>query len=168
MTGFRTKLILKRALYNLLVTALAVAWVIPQLASAETKLDVELAAGYAWDDNVGLDELERATGESDEVTSLEIQGSAEFSFDDRASVRISAGLVDDSYQKFSISPDGALSFLEAPDFEEKDSYVVAIGVANELLITSFDIEISVTNYAFSYEAKDTLLSLGYNVPSTNG
>ena len=42
---------------------------------------------------MGLDELERATGESDEVTSLEIQGSAEFSFDDRASVRISAGLV---------------------------------------------------------------------------
>ena len=50
---------------------------------------------------MGLDELERATGESDEVTSLEIQGSAEFSFDDRASVRISAGLVDDSYRKFS-------------------------------------------------------------------
>jgi len=84
-----------------LVTALAAAWAIPQLASAETKLDVELAAGYAWDDNVGLDELERATGESDEVTSLEIQGSAEFSFDDRASVRISAGLVDDSYRQFS-------------------------------------------------------------------
>ena len=84
-----------------MVTALAAAWAIPQLASAETKLDVELAAGYAWDDNVGLDELERATGESDEVTSLEIQGSAEFSFDDRASVRISAGLVDDSYRQFS-------------------------------------------------------------------
>tara|TARA_B100000035_G_scaffold40801_1_gene30689 strand:+ start:562 stop:1449 length:888 start_codon:yes stop_codon:yes gene_type:complete len=84
-----------------LVSALAAAWAIPQLASAETKLDVELAAGYAWDDNVGLDELERATGESDEVTSLEIQGSAEFSFDDRASVRISAGLVDDSYRQFS-------------------------------------------------------------------
>ena len=50
---------------------------------------------------MGLDELERATGESDEVTSLEIQGSAEFSFDDRASVRISAGLVDDSYRQFS-------------------------------------------------------------------
>ena len=84
-----------------MVSALAAAWAIPQLASAETKLDVELAAGYAWDDNVGLDELERATGESDEVTSLEIQGSAEFSFDDRASVRISAGLVDDSYRQFS-------------------------------------------------------------------
>ena len=84
-----------------MVTALAAAWAIPQLASAETKLDVELAAGYAWDDNVGLDELERATGESDEVTSLEIQGSAEFSFDERASVRISAGLVDDSYRQFS-------------------------------------------------------------------
>lgn len=66
-----------------------------------TEFGLELAAGYAWDDNVGLDELERATGESDEVTSLEIQGSAEFSFDDRASVRISAGLVDDSYRQFS-------------------------------------------------------------------
>ena len=62
---------------------------------------MELAAGYAWDDNVGLDELERATGESDEVTSLEIQGSALFSFQDSISMRISAGLVDDSYQKFS-------------------------------------------------------------------
>ena len=70
-------------------------------ASGGTEFGLELAAGYAWDDNVGLDELERATGESDEVTSLEIQGSAEFSFDDRASVRISAGLVDDSYRQFS-------------------------------------------------------------------
>ena len=70
-------------------------------ASAGTEFGLELAAGYAWDDNVGLDELERATGESDEVTSLEIQGSAEISFDDRASVRISAGLVDDSYRQFS-------------------------------------------------------------------
>ena len=50
---------------------------------------------------MGLDELERATGESDEVTSLEIQGSALFRYQDRASLRISAGLVDDSYQKFS-------------------------------------------------------------------
>ncbi len=63
--------------------------------------DLELAAGYAWDDNVGLDELERATGESDEVTTLEIQGSALFSYQDRASLRVSAGLVDDSYQEFS-------------------------------------------------------------------
>ena len=63
--------------------------------------DLELAAGYAWDDNVGLDELERATGESDEVTTLEIQGSALFSYQDRASLRVLAGLVDDSYQKFS-------------------------------------------------------------------
>ena len=73
----------------------------PAHISAGTELGLELAAGYAWDDNVGLDELERATGQSDEVTSLEIQGSAEFSFNDRASVRISAGLVDDSYRQFS-------------------------------------------------------------------
>ena len=63
--------------------------------------DLELVAGYAWDDNVGLDELERATGESDEVTTLEIQGSALFSYQDRASLRVLAGLVDDSYQEFS-------------------------------------------------------------------
>ena len=73
----------------------------PAHISAGTELGLELAAGYAWDDNVGLDELERATGQSDEVTSLEIQGSAEFSFNDRASVRVSAGLVDDSYRQFS-------------------------------------------------------------------
>ena len=69
--------------------------------SAGTEFGLELAAGYAWDDNLGLDEVERATGESDEVTTLEAQGSALFSYEDRASMRISAGLVDDSYRKFS-------------------------------------------------------------------
>ena len=68
---------------------------------AGSEFEVELAVGYAWDDNVGLDELERATGESDEVTSLEAQGSALFAFQDRVSLRLSAGLTDDSYQKFS-------------------------------------------------------------------
>ena len=79
------------------------AWILlaHQPLSASTVFDLELAAGYAWDDNVGLDELERATGESDEVTTLEIQGSALFSYEDRASLRVSAGLVDDSYQEFS-------------------------------------------------------------------
>ena len=69
--------------------------------SAGTEFGLELAAGYAWDDNLGLDEVERATGESDEVTTLEAQGSALFSYKDRASMRISAGLVDDRYRKFS-------------------------------------------------------------------
>ena len=69
--------------------------------SAGTEFGLELAAGYAWDDNLGLDEVERATGESDEVTTLEAQGSALFSYKDRASMRISAGLVDDSYRNFS-------------------------------------------------------------------
>ena len=69
--------------------------------SAGSEFEVELAVGYAWDDNVGLDELERATGESDEVTSLEAQGSALFAFQDRVSLRLSAGLTDESYQKFS-------------------------------------------------------------------
>ena len=41
--------------------------------ATSAEFDLELTAGYAWDDNVGLDELERATGESDEVTSLEAQ-----------------------------------------------------------------------------------------------
>ena len=65
------------------------------------EFDLELSAGYAWDDNVGLDELERATGESDEVTTLEAQASALFTHDSMGSLRLSAGLVDDSYQKFS-------------------------------------------------------------------
>jgi len=72
-----------------------------QLSLASTEFGLELAAGYAWDDNLGLDEVERATGESDEVTTLEAQGSALFSYKNRASMRISAGLVDDSYRKFS-------------------------------------------------------------------
>ncbi|MDG2461124.1 MAG: surface lipoprotein assembly modifier [Luminiphilus sp.] len=70
-----------------------------QTAAAEWGLD--LAVGYSWDDNVGLDELERATGESDEVTMLEAQGSAEFSLGEETSVRLSASLIDDSYQNFS-------------------------------------------------------------------
>ena len=74
-------------------------WTMQTFAGSE--FEVELAVGYAWDDNVGLDELERATGESDEVTSLEAQGSALFAFQDRVSLRLSAGLTDDSYQKFS-------------------------------------------------------------------
>ena len=69
--------------------------------SAGSEFEMELAVGYAWDDNVGLDELERATGESDEVTSLEAQGSALCAFQDRVSLRLSAGLTDDRYQKFS-------------------------------------------------------------------
>lgn len=72
-----------------------------RFTSASTELGLELAAGYAWDDNVGLDELERATGESDQVTSLEVQGSALVKFQDRLSLRLSAGLVDDRYQQFS-------------------------------------------------------------------
>ena len=69
-----------------------------QAISAE--FDLELAAGYAWDDNVGLDELERATGESDEVTSLEAQASASFTYQDKTSLRLSAVIVDDAYQEF--------------------------------------------------------------------
>ena len=83
------------------VAALMAAGTFCSVAVGGSEFELELAAGYAWDDNVGLDELERATGESDEVTTLEAQGSALFSYKDRASIRFSAGLVDDSYQKFS-------------------------------------------------------------------
>ena len=69
--------------------------------AASAEFDLELTAGYAWDDNVGLDELERATGESDEVTSLEAQASASFTYQGKTSLRLSAGLVDDAYQEFS-------------------------------------------------------------------
>ena len=69
--------------------------------ASSAEFDLELTAGYAWDDNVGLDELERATGESDEVTSLEAQASASFTYKDKTSLRLSAGLVDDAYQEFS-------------------------------------------------------------------
>ena len=83
------------------VAALMATGTFCSVAVGGSEFELELAAGYAWDDNVGLDELERATGESDEVTTLEAQGSALFSYKDRASIRFSAGLVDDSYQKFS-------------------------------------------------------------------
>ena len=83
------------------VAALMATGTFCSVATGGSEFELELAVGYAWDDNVGLDELERATGESDEVTTLEAQGSALFSYKDRASIRFSAGLVDDSYQKFS-------------------------------------------------------------------
>ena len=64
---------------NALLKIAACAVCLCQIAEGQAQqFDLELAAGYAWDDNVGLDELERATGESDEVTTLEIQGSALF------------------------------------------------------------------------------------------
>jgi hypothetical protein len=69
---------------------------------AGIEFSLDLAAAYSWDDNVGLDELERATGESDEVTTLEAQGSALITFFDRTTLRVSAGLVDDSYTTFSV------------------------------------------------------------------
>ena len=69
---------------------------------ADIEFSLDLAAAYSWDDNVGLDELERATGESDEVTTLEAQGSALITLFDRTTLRVSAGLVDDSYAKFSV------------------------------------------------------------------
>ena len=69
---------------------------------AGIEFSLDLAAAYSWDDNVGLDELERATGESDEVTTLEAQGSALITLFDCATLRVSAGLVDDSYATFSV------------------------------------------------------------------
>ena len=71
-------------------------------SGAEVEFSLDLAAAYSWDDNVGLDELERATGESDEVTTLEVQGSALITIFDQTTLRVSAGLVDDSYAKFSL------------------------------------------------------------------
>ena len=65
-------------------------------SAAGVEFSLDLAAAYSWDDNVGLDELERATGESDEVTTLEAQGSALITIFDRTTLRLSAGLVDDA------------------------------------------------------------------------
>ncbi len=71
-------------------------------SGAGVEFSLDLAAAYSWDDNVGLDELERATGESDEVTTLEVQGSALVTVFDQTTLRVSAGLVDDSYENFSL------------------------------------------------------------------
>ena len=74
----------------------------PLQSFAGIELALDLSAAYSWDDNVGLDELERATGESDEVTSLEAKGSALITLFDRTTLRVSAGIVDDAYKKFSV------------------------------------------------------------------
>ena len=74
----------------------------PAQSVAGVEFTLDLAASYSWDDNVGLDELERATGESDEVTTLEAQGSALITLFDRTTLRVSAGIVDDAYKTFSV------------------------------------------------------------------
>ena len=74
----------------------------PARVNAGVEFALDLAAAYSWDDNVGLDELERATGESDEVTTLEAQGSALITLFDRTTLRVSAGIVDDAYKTFSL------------------------------------------------------------------
>ena len=74
----------------------------PARSIAGVEFALDLAAAYSWDDNVGLDELERATGESDEVTTLEAQGSALITLFDRTTLRVSAGVVDDAYKTFSV------------------------------------------------------------------
>jgi len=74
----------------------------PARGIAGVEFALDLAASYSWDDNVGLDELERATGESDEVTTLEAQGSALITLFDRTTLRVSAGIVDDAYKTFSV------------------------------------------------------------------
>jgi hypothetical protein len=72
----------------------------------------------------------------------------------------------DDINLFSISLNGAIDFITAPDFESKKDYRVGVGVSNELLSTTSFVDISVSNYALSLDAKETLVSLGYNVPST--
>jgi len=74
----------------------------PARSIAGVEFALDLAAAYSWDDNVGLDELERATGESDEVTTLEAQGSALITLFDRTTLRVSAGVGDDAYKTFSV------------------------------------------------------------------
>ena len=74
----------------------------PARGIAGVEFALDLAASYSWDDNVGLDELERATGESDEVTTLEAQGSALITLFDHTTLRVSAGIVDDAYKTFSV------------------------------------------------------------------
>jgi len=76
--------------------------VAPVRSVAGVEFALDLAASYSWDDNVGLDELERATGESDEVTTLEAHGSALISLFDHTTLRVSAGIVDDAYATFSL------------------------------------------------------------------
>ncbi len=62
---------------------------------------MELSAGYAWNDNVGLDELERATGESDKILTLQAQVAGSLDISERTSVRFTAGITDQKYSVFT-------------------------------------------------------------------
>ena len=93
--------ILKKSpfLYQLLLSVW-IATASGQGFAIEWNMDIELAAGYSWDNNVGLDELERATGASDELKTLQAQASGSLQFAKDTSLRLTAGVIDDSYLIF--------------------------------------------------------------------
>ena len=68
---------------------------------------------------------------------------------------------------FYISESGTLTFREPADYEIKRAYNLNAIVSDGLESTSQNVQIQVENYAFALEAKQKLLSFGYNQPTLN-
>ncbi len=67
----------------------------------------------------------------------------------------------------TISSSGVVEFTTAPDYEVKNEYNFTLEASDGSTTVSGDIKINVTNYAFIYEAKERLIGINMNIPSTN-
>jgi len=65
---------------------------------------------------------------------------------------------------FDISTNGVVTFKTPPDYEVKNKYTFVVNVTSGSETTLKSILIDVTNYSLVYEAKEKLVSIGYNVP----
>ena len=84
---------------------------------------------------------------------------------DEDSLTYSISGIDASF--FYISESGTLTFREPADYEIKRAYNLNAIVSDGLESTSQNVQIQVENYAFALEAKQKLLSFGYNQPTLN-
>ena len=94
-----------------------------------------------------------------------IVGSIDATDIDEDSLAYSISGIDASF--FDISQSGTLTFREPADYEIKTAYNLNAIVSDGLESTSQNVQIQVENYAFALEAKQALLSFGYNQPTLN-
>lgn len=70
-------------------------------AAKEPTFDFKAAAGYHYDSNVSVSELDTNTGEADDALLLEASADASIPFSDALSIKLGYGYAQTSYQDFS-------------------------------------------------------------------
>ncbi len=101
------------------------------------------------------------TNELSVIENISNAGSIEATGSDGALTYSLTGIDADS---FDISTNGVVTFKTPPDYEVKNKYTFVINVTSGSETTLKSILIDVTNYSLVYEAKEKLVSIGYNVP----